>query len=235
MGECLGADMDSLVHLLKDLGIFGIFISIFLENTGIPFPTEAAYIYAVVLIEQGHSYWLLLAILVAGHVIGSSAAYAMGYWGEIFLTNRFGNKEKFAKTDEWLHRWYSKYGAVTVFITRFVGYVRPWSSFIAGFAKINFLVFLFWTLLGSSIFTIILLEVTKRLIHLWHGAHGYLRVLMVIGFLVSIFMVYLVKIIWDRQNHRILPEPEAPPNLDEHQETAEVVEAEETSEPDWKI
>jgi membrane protein DedA with SNARE-associated domain len=151
---------------LLSLGLAGIFLTVAIENIGVPFPIEASYIAACLLIQQkGYSYFLLLFILTTGHLSGSTAA--LGYRSEAFFLRLWKNKPKFTAIHDLVHRWYSRYGALTVFLTRFVGYVRPWSSFVAGFARIGWKTFVLWTFLGSLLFNIILLEFTARFLHIW--------------------------------------------------------------------
>jgi membrane protein DedA with SNARE-associated domain len=131
-----------------------------IENIGIPFPIEAGYLVAAALIKQGASYPLMLGLLTAGHLLGSIAAFGLGWWGEGWLTKRLQHKRRFLEVSESLHKWYKRYGSITIFATRFIGYVRPWSSLAAGFAQMRWLPFLLWTFAGTLLFNVIVLEFT---------------------------------------------------------------------------
>ena len=190
--------------LLENYGVLGVFISIASENLGVPFPTEAAYIYSCVLIDRGYSYYLILAVLTAAHLAGSCLAYGLGFWGEVFLAKRLKHNQRFVRVNEWLHRWYAGYGGLTVFATRFIGYLRPWSSFVAGFAQVGFGTFFFGTLLGSLLFNILLLALTFWAIDIWCRFPGHLRVILAFGFFFSGTLLLLAKVAWDRFRRRKL-------------------------------
>ncbi|MEW6459462.1 MAG: VTT domain-containing protein [Bacillota bacterium] len=170
--------------------LLGIFISTVVENMGIPFPIEASYIAACLLIEQGRPYALFLLVLTAGHVGGSLMAYFIGLRGEEYFRRRWGHKPKLMAVSDRLHGWFLRYGAFAVFLTRFVGYVRPWSSFVAGFARVNLGVFVFWTFLGTLLFNIMLLEITARFLHFWMSfQHSGVTIGLTIACLLSLFLL----------------------------------------------
>lgn len=149
-----------------------IFFSIVIENVGVPLPVEASYILAASLIKDGHSYFFMLTVLTMAHLAGSIIAYGLGCWGEGWLTRHLQKRPRFIKASQAIHRWYAQHGKATVFATRFIGYVRPWSSLVAGFAHVNFPSFVFYTLSGSFLFNIIVLVCTKYLLNLWYQ-YGY--------------------------------------------------------------
>ncbi len=170
-----------------------------IENVGIPFPIEATYLVAATLIKQGHSYLLILTLLTAGHLAGSLLAYELGRGGEVWLTNRWQHKTRFLKISESLRKWYTRYGNITVFATRFIGYVRPWSSLVAGFAGVEWRPFLFWTLTGTLLFNIIALEFTLYFLDCWNHFGSLFRYLAISLFLVSFSLIFIVQHFWHRQ------------------------------------
>ncbi len=114
----------------------------------------------------------MITILTAAHLVGSIIAFGLGWWGESWLTRHLQKRPRFIKVSQAIHKWYAKHGKATVFATRFIGYVRPWSSLVAGFAHINFLSFVFYTLTGSLIFNIIVIAFSRYLLNLWYQ-YGY--------------------------------------------------------------
>jgi len=168
----------------------GVFFSLVIENIGVPFPIEAAYLIAADLIKHGQSYYLWLIILTAGHLCGSLISYGIGWWGEEYLMKRFGVRPGFIKASIAIHGWYQRYGSYTIFATRFIGYVRPWASLVAGFAKIRWQPFLWWTLIGSLLFNILALEITVYFMHLWTRYGWLLRGMLIVFFLISFTAIY---------------------------------------------
>ncbi|MBC7104530.1 MAG: DedA family protein [Firmicutes bacterium] len=177
--------MEALNRLWGSLGLGGIFLSVMVENLGLPFPIEGSYVLAYLLIQRGFPYPLMVLLLTAAHLTGSMAAYGLGYWGEGYLARRLAGNREFLAARRKLRDWYARYGALTVFATRFIGYVRPWASFVAGFARVNLLSFTFWTALGSLIFNVLLLEFTKYLIYVWQSyvsLHALIALTLVLSF-----------------------------------------------------
>jgi membrane protein DedA with SNARE-associated domain len=165
-------------------------MSMVIENLGIPFPVEAGYLAACALIKHGYSYGFFLGLITAGHMVGSIAAYLVGGWGENFLSGRILNK-KYLKASKWLNQWYSKYGILTVFLARFVGYVRPWSSLAAGFSHLAFPAFLFWTFAGTVLFNLIVFEITIRFLALYHTFRSYSQWAAILLAVVSIAVLFI--------------------------------------------
>lgn len=59
--------------------------------------------------------------------------------------SRFFNREYLEKT----HRFYEKYGSLTIVIARFMPFVRTFAPFVAGIGRMTYLRFLLFSLLGS--------------------------------------------------------------------------------------
>ncbi|MGQ5711463.1 DedA family protein [Desulforudis sp. DRI-14] len=154
------------------LGIAGIFFSLAVENFGVPFPTEAAYVAACALLDQGRSYLFIFTVLTAGHLVGSSAAYFAGREMRAWTYRRLGQKRELQQMADKLQLWYARYGLLAVFLFRFVGYARPWSSLVAGFARLRPVGFFLATFLGTVIFNLVLLEVTRRFLTLLSPSEG---------------------------------------------------------------
>lgn len=173
-----------IFHFLKSLSVSGAFLSMFIENIGVPLPTEIGYLIAQDLIARGvYSYSSMLFILTLGHVLGAIVSFAIGRYGDSYLRTKLQKNKKVTEVHEKLEAWYEKNGDLTVFLTRFVGYVRPWSSFVAGLAKVDFWPFLLWTTLGSFLFNIITLYFTSIFFSVWRQSSVYHYVIIVLFFL----------------------------------------------------
>src|SRR2546421_8396714 len=95
----LASVTDSVVtfatHVVRDLGLPGVFLLMLLESACIPIPSEATMLFAGFNVSSGDH--TLLAITIAGvlgNLVGSWLAYAVGYFGRIELVERHG---------KWLH------------------------------------------------------------------------------------------------------------------------------------
>lgn len=160
--------VSSVFHFFRGLGIWGAFLSMVIENIGIPLPTEIGYLIGQDLINQKiHSYPFILFILTLGHLLGSMVSYSIGRYGKKMVKTKFKRNKKLTEVQEKLEEWYKKYGNFTVFLTRFIGYVRPWSSFVAGFAEVKPWPFVLWTALGALIFNTITLYFSGVFLLIW--------------------------------------------------------------------
>ncbi len=188
----------SIFHLFRSLSIYGAFLSMVIENIGIPLPTEIGYLIAQDLIVRGvFSYPFILFILTLGHVLGAVISYKIGLLGDNYINRKFKNNQKITLVHKKLEEWYKNYGSLTVFLTRFVGYVRPWSSYIAGLAEVDFWPFLLWTTVGSLLFNIITMYFTSIFLTVWrryslyHFLTGTIVFLIIFGLIIYEIWKYL--------------------------------------------
>ncbi|MCL5410343.1 MAG: DedA family protein [Patescibacteria group bacterium] len=193
-------------HFLRSFGVAGVFLSMFIENIGIPLPTELGYLLGQEYINsQKYSFLFILFILTLGHTTGAIISYKIGSWSDSYVNERLQKNKKIIEVHKKLTEWYKKFGNATVFLTRFVGYVRPWSSFVAGFAEVKFWPFVFWTALGSLIFNIIVLYLSSVLMLIWRRYSAY-HLSIAIGMFLLFFAIIiyeLFKIIFSvRKNKR---------------------------------
>lgn len=176
-----------------------MFLNLMAENMGIPLPTEASYVLAAVRVRQGDSFILMHALLTGGHLAGSSLAYLIGWRGEGWLVKRFQHSRRFAEASQAIHRWYERHGSITVFALRFVGYLRPWSSLVAGFAKLDWRTFIIWTLAGTILFNILVLELTVHVVDWWNRFGLLFKIVSVVLFLLSFGLIFVLNHYWQRR------------------------------------
>jgi membrane protein DedA with SNARE-associated domain len=89
---------------------------------------------------------------VVGDVAGASIAYAIGYYGRRELFERQGSKfHMSASRLDHAHRWFERYGAPSIFVSRLVPIVRAAFPYAAGVAEMPFWRFLLAATLGSII------------------------------------------------------------------------------------
>ena len=136
--------------VVRDLGLPGIFALMTAESACIPIPSEATMLFAGFNVSEGDFSLLAVTVAgVAGNLVGSWIAYAVGY---------FGRTEVLEKHGKWLHirpssieradRWFERWGAWAVFFSRMLPIVRTFISLPAGAARMPFWRFTIATLLG---------------------------------------------------------------------------------------
>ena len=151
--------MEHLTHFflgfVDKLGYPGLFIVMTLGNLGIPVGTELVVPAAGALAATGHlsSVWLAGLVATLGEVAGGTLLYAIGYAGGEPFVARFGRYIKVdAKKLAIFHRFYERHGNVTVFICRFVPFIRGVAALPAGVSRMPKRIFIAYTAAGSAVF-----------------------------------------------------------------------------------
>ncbi|MBV9003497.1 MAG: DedA family protein [Solirubrobacterales bacterium] len=89
---------------------------------------------------------------VAGDMLGASVAYAIGYYGRRELLERQGSKLHVnPRRLDRAHRWFERYGAPVIFVSRCVPFARAAFPYAAGVAEMPFVPFFAFAALGSIV------------------------------------------------------------------------------------
>jgi membrane protein DedA with SNARE-associated domain len=136
------------------LGYFGIVLFLALCGCGIPIPEEVPLVLAGVLSSQGTlDPWMAFTSCLIGALLGDSVMYMLGrYFGHTWLTkhpslSRFIDTDKEEKFEHAVRR----HGFKVLVLTRFLVGVRGPVYFAAGAAKVPYLRFLLWDLIGATV------------------------------------------------------------------------------------
>lgn len=151
-----------ILNLIHSMGYFGIVLLMFVENIFPPIPSEYIMPLGGFLVAEGK--FSLVGIIIAGtlgSVLGAFPLYLLGKKvGEKGMENfadRYGKWLTLSREDiKRANNWFKKYGALAVVLCRLVPGIRSFISIPAGINKMNFAAFLFYTTLGSAIWTAIL-------------------------------------------------------------------------------
>jgi membrane protein DedA with SNARE-associated domain len=137
-------------NVVGDLGLPGIFLLMAPESACIPIPSEATMLFAGFNVHNGeYPLWAAVAAGVAGNVVGSWIAYAVGYYGRIELLERHGNVFHVKPSHlAWAERWFERYGSAAVFFSRMLPIIRTFISLPAGVARMPFWRFTLLTVAG---------------------------------------------------------------------------------------
>ena len=159
--------VDPIVEVATDvintLGLPGVFILMALESACIPVPSEAIMLFAGFNVAQGDmTLFGITAAGVLGNIVGSWAAWAVGYYGrmELLEQNRFFHVNR--KHLEWADRWFERHGDATVFFTRMLPIIRTFISLPAGVARMPFWRFTVLSFLGCLPWVFMLTFIGKQ-------------------------------------------------------------------------
>jgi len=153
----LASVTDSLVtlatHIIRDLGYAGVALLTMTSGViGAP-GSEPTMLFAGFNVSDGHLSMLgILVFGVLGDMLGASIAYAIGYWGREELVERHGNKLHIspARLDR-AQRWFERYGAPVIVISRCIPFARAAFPYAAGVARMGYVRFAAFATIGSII------------------------------------------------------------------------------------
>jgi membrane protein DedA with SNARE-associated domain len=155
---------ESLTALININLYGGAFLAAFLETVFPPIPSEIIMPLAGYLASLSNYGYLGLLIVALSATLGASLGAILIYYVSLKLGRRFVLKygkyvfisEENLSASE---RWFEKYGKKAVFFGRMAPVVRELISIPAGLSKMNFKKFLFYTLIGTFIWTIFLVSI----------------------------------------------------------------------------
>ncbi len=147
-----------ILATVKGWGYWGIFISMGLESTVLPIPSEAVLIPAGYLAHQGEmNLFMVILTSTLGSLTGASINYVFALWvGRPFL-ERYG--KYFFVRPALLHKtdaFFRKHGAISTFTGRLVLGIRHLISLPAGLTRMNFAKFASYTCLGAGLWSTVL-------------------------------------------------------------------------------
>jgi membrane protein DedA with SNARE-associated domain len=181
-------------EFIGSAGAAGVFALMILESACIPIPSEAIMLFAGFSVSKGElTLFEIVAAGVAGNLVGSCIAYAVGYYGRLDLLEKNRLIHISPKHLKWADDWFARYGNLTVFFSRMLPIIRTFISLPAGVAKMPFWRFLTYTLLGSVPWVLALAIVGEKVGDNWEDWRhklGYLDYVVLAAIVVGI--VYLI-------------------------------------------
>jgi membrane protein DedA with SNARE-associated domain len=144
---------DLLRSAVVHYGYWAVAGALFFENAGIPLPGETILLLASFLAYSEHDLQLswIIAIGTVVTAVGGSLGFALGYYGGRPLLDRY--RTAFRVQDEILARGeklFERYGAVTIFFSRFVFGMRLLAGPMAGVLRMPWKKFLIFNFLGGA-------------------------------------------------------------------------------------
>ena len=141
-----------VLGLVHHYGYAGLFAVMVLGNLAMPVGTEIVVPVAGAAAGAGHlSSWLLVgAVATLGEVAGGLILYAIGWYAGAPVVQRFGKRGEHELAR--VHAYYERHGRKTVFLCRFIPFVRGIASLPPGVSRMQKRYFITYHTLGSAIF-----------------------------------------------------------------------------------
>jgi membrane protein DedA with SNARE-associated domain len=189
-------------HFVRDAGLPAVFVLMVAESACIPIPSEATMLFAGFAVadpgsSHPHHQLTLLGIVLAGvlgNLVGSWIAYGVGRAGRLELVERHGRWLHLKPSHiAWADRWFDRYGAPAILVSRILPIIRTFISLPAGVARMPFTRFSLLTLAGCIPWVLGLALAGEAVGHNWTGVRkGFEYVDYAIVALVVVGVVYAV-------------------------------------------
>jgi membrane protein DedA with SNARE-associated domain len=194
--------VNETAHLVRTAGLPGVFALMAIGSACIPVPSEVVMLFAGFAVADpassaSHHHMTLLGIILAGlagTMVGSWVAYAVGRGGRLELLERHGAKVHMGPTQIALaDRWFQRYGQSAVLFGRLIPVVRAFVSLPAGIARMPLGRFTALSLIGTTPWVVGLAVVGDAVGDKWESVRkGFEYVDYAIVVIVVVGIVYLV-------------------------------------------
>jgi membrane protein DedA with SNARE-associated domain len=187
-------------NLIGSLGLAGVaLLNVITAVIGVP-GTEPTMLFAGFNVYEHHLTLVGIIIAgVAGDVAGASIAYAIGYFGRRELLERQGSKFHVSAGGlDRAHRWFERWGAPVIFVSRMLPLVRAAFPYAAGVSEMPYSRFLPLATLGSLIWIGALAVLGREVGSHWQAWRHHLEYVDYVGAAVIAVAVVYGVIRWRR-------------------------------------
>jgi membrane protein DedA with SNARE-associated domain len=138
-------------HIIRDLGYGGILAMILCSAVIFVPGTEPVMLFAGFDVYQHHFSLIgIIVFAVLGDLIGATIAYVVGYFGLVEVLDRLPGPFRLeAEEIDRAQRWFIRYGAWIMMVSRWIPVLRAGFPYAGGVAKMAYPKFIAWTAVGS--------------------------------------------------------------------------------------
>ncbi len=163
-----------VISIMNQLGYFGIFFLIFIENIFPPIPSEVVLLFGGFMTT--YSKLNLFGMIIFSTLGSTVGAIVLYYIGKILnkerlkkiVSGKIGKVLRLKASDiEKADKWFDTKGNKTVFFCRFIPVVRSLISIPAGMSEMIMSKFLLYTITGSLIWNTVLLFIGSKVGENW--------------------------------------------------------------------
>jgi membrane protein DedA with SNARE-associated domain len=195
----------TITATISILGYGGIVILMAIESACIPLPSEIIMPFSGYLAFTGrfNLFWAATAGAI-GCNVGSTIAYAIGFYGGRPFVEKWGSYVLMSQRDvDWAHRFFLRFGSMTVFVSRLLPVIRTFIALPAGIAGMSQPKFQIYTFLGSWLWCYALAYIGFKLGERWNSDPLFKEVLHRFdGLVVAAIILGIAWYIWRHWKHR---------------------------------
>lgn len=205
------------VAVMEALGVVGAGLLVALENLFPPIPSEVVLPLAGFTASRGT--FDLAAVIVAstlGSVVGALALYGLGAGLGVERLVRIADRMPLMSGDDVLAavRWFGRWGPVAVLVGRFIPLVRSLISIPAGVVRMNLLLFILLTTIGSGLWNSLFIVLGFVLGENWRmveqTASRYSTAILLVAVAAIVILIALGIRRWRRQRFALSPRRDKP-------------------------
>lgn len=200
---------DWILNTMEQYGYIGIALIIAIENLFPPIPSELILTFGGFLTTQ--TSMTVVGVIIASTIGSITGAIILYLIGRIFdipflerIVDRYGRILRVKKED--LHKandWFTRFGYWTVFFCRMVPILRSLISIPAGMTRLNFGLFLLFTLFGTLIWNTILVSLGALLGENWEKVVDFMDVYSSVTYVVLAILFILFVCLWFFRRKRV--------------------------------
>lgn len=198
ISNLLSALTNLIIHTISSLGYLGVVLLMAIESACVPLPSEIIVPFAGFLAGTGR--FTLFGVALAGGVgsaIGSAVMYYIGLKGGRPLVEKYGKYLFISHHDLNLaDKFFARYGGASTFIGRLLPVVRTFISLPAGIERVPFWKFLWYSFLGSFIWSYVLGYAGMKLGQNWNTLRDKFHYLDIV-----IVLAIIIGAVWWMQRH----------------------------------
>jgi membrane protein DedA with SNARE-associated domain len=188
---------------ISHYGYIGVFLVLFLEMIGIPFPAETTL--TICGIEWSRGILSLTPLLFSaslGNVVGSTMAYSIGYFLGRPAILRFGryigiSEKKLNTADEK----FSPYRTSIVLFAKFIAGIRVLVPYLAGINRMPFLLFSGYNAVATVVWAACFITAGRYIGEAWSHYHRVMHQYFIPAIIVTLALATMYLCI--RRRHRI--------------------------------
>lgn len=181
-------------QLITHYGYVGVFFILLMEMIGIPFPAETTL--TISGFEWTRGVFSLVPLLLSaalGNIIGSTIAYAVGYFLGRPVIVRFGRfvgitEDRLNAADEK----FAKYRGAVVLFAKFIAGIRVVTPYLAGINRMPFALFSIYNTISAFAWAALFIIVGRYIEVAWSNYHKVLHQYMLPTIIVLLLLIGLV-------------------------------------------
>ncbi|MFI5396997.1 MAG: DedA family protein [Candidatus Binatia bacterium] len=188
--------LNFLLSHVQNWGYYVVFVMAFLETSafvGLLVPGESVIVIAGLFAASGAlNLTAVIGLASAGAILGDSVGYLIGYWfGESFF-RKFGRYFLFnPRYLDDARRFFAEHGGKTVFLGRFVGYLRAFAPVVAGMSRMPYLWFVIANVCGGVVWAVTFSLIGYFVGNNWVTIEKYLGRAGVVAFAAGVVGIYV--------------------------------------------